>query len=117
MSHIVTIQTELKNKESIQEVCKALNVQYLGQKTTKYYNTTKSGIAVQFRNWKYPVTIQENGSVYFDNYQGSWGNKKDLDAFINEYSLVETVGKLKKKNLRYEVQRLKNNEIKIEVMI
>jgi hypothetical protein len=116
MSHIVTIATELRNIDTIKEVCRRLNLQCRESKNIEIYSTTKSGIGVYLNGWKYPVVIDSQGKVYYDNFGGNWGNEKEWDKFVNEYSLEETLKKIKMKNLRYNVQR-DRDEIRIEVIV
>jgi len=116
MSHIVTVKTELKNIDTIKKVCKNMGLKYHGKKNVKYYNTVKSGIAINLNGWKYPIAVQNDGSVYYDNYNGNWGQIHELNKFIDEYSLVETVNKIEQKHLKYEVKRF-NNEIRVEVFV
>lgn len=116
MSHIVTIETEMKNFDTIKEVCKILGLKYEQSKDIKVYNTIKSGIGIYLKGWKYPIVVNELGKVDYDNYSGSWGDIEEYNKFINEYSLEETLKRIKKKNLKYTIQRL-NDEIKIEVMV
>lgn len=116
MSHIVTIKTELKNFDTIKEVCKRLGLHCKQSNDINVYNTNKTGMGIHLKGWKYPIVVNKQGVVYYDNYNGNWGNMKEYNKFVDEYSLEETLKKIKKKNLKYNIQRI-NNEIKIEVMI
>jgi hypothetical protein len=46
------------------------------------------GKALKFKDWKYPVIIDEQGVCHMDNYNGSWGNISDFHRFQQRYSVA-----------------------------
>lgn len=106
MSHIVEIETTVKNKEFIANVCQELNIRTEQVTNFKFYDgTVKSGTALYLKNWKYPVVIEENGKVFFDNYENAWGDIKEYHEFVNHYSLAEVKEKLDQQRIKYTVKK------------
>ena len=47
-----------------------------------------TGLAVQLRDWRYPVVCElETGQLHYDNYQGRWGNSRELGLFLQAYAV------------------------------
>jgi len=99
MSHIVTVELELKDKQAIINACTRLtndtqmkNVQLLNNGEVQEYKLFSgqkcTGIGIQLDNWNYPVVIDaETGKVKYDNYKGSWGEQVRLDEFVQATAL------------------------------
>jgi hypothetical protein len=92
LSHIVTVQTEMKNRESIQAACKRLGLDtpVIGKNHRLFSGATKDGLAVQLPDWRYPVVITDDGKAHYDNYNGSWGEQDQLDRFMQAYLVEES---------------------------
>ncbi len=87
------IQTEIRNMECLTRACEkrsiveTLEVAPEGKKVTaKQYGGNVSGVAkVNLAGWQYPVVIQEDGKVVFDNHEGHWGDIKELNGLVSTY--------------------------------
>ena len=90
MSHVVTVQTEMRSREAIKAACERLGLKMpvIGKNHRLYDNATKDGLAVQLPGWSYPVVITDDGKAHYDNYGGGWGAQDELDRFMQMY-LVE----------------------------
>jgi gamma-glutamylcyclotransferase (GGCT)/AIG2-like uncharacterized protein YtfP len=53
-----------------------------------------TGTAVYLPGWRYPIVVEADGAVQADNYNGSWGNIKELDKLKDYYALGEVKEKL-----------------------
>ena len=57
---------------------------YMGWKTEQsatqrfFDGSSYSGTAVQLPGWRYPVIVDSEGEMHYDNYKGRWGDTKDL---------------------------------------
>ncbi len=88
MSHIATVKVKLKDLPLLAEVCGQLGVPCdLGQQDVKLYSTTvKAGASFKLKGWSYPVAVLPDGTVQFDNYNGRWGDPKQLHKVLRRYS-------------------------------
>ena len=69
MSHIVTIQVEVKDFDAIKSACRRLDLKepIFGKATV--FETELEGVIVELSNWIYPVVCNlETGKVKYDTY-------------------------------------------------
>ena len=91
MSHIVTVETMLKNPASISKACKRLKWKCVEKGVGVFYNgSSESGCVVNPTDWKYPIVIKKDGVVDVDTYNGSLGDINDLSRLKQYYALEET---------------------------
>jgi hypothetical protein len=48
---------------------------------------TIEGVAIKLPGWNMPVIVDNEGTVHYDNYNGHWGNFKELATLTNYYGL------------------------------
>jgi hypothetical protein len=112
MSHIVTIQTRLHDPAAISAVCQRLSLPAPVQGTTQLFSGEASGLIVQLPGWRYPVVIDtQNGSARFDNYNGRWGEEKQLDRFMQLYAVEKAKLEARKKGHQISEQTLTDGSI------
>ena len=80
MSHVVTIETKLKDAAAIKAACARLELPEPQTETVKFFDGAEhTGIAIRPPGFVYPVLIQPDGAVRCDTYEGRWGD----DGFVN----------------------------------
>jgi hypothetical protein len=73
VSHIVQIQTQVRDPVAIQAACHRLGLAAPLQKSVKLFSSEASGLAVELPGWKYPVVCDvATGQIKFDNFGGTW---------------------------------------------
>jgi len=88
MSHVVTIETEVRDAAAVQVACHRLGLPQPVEGTTQLFSGDVTGLAVQLPGWHYPVVCQlESGQLKFDNYGGLWGEQAQLDRFLQAYAV------------------------------
>ena len=89
MSHIVSIKTEVRDAEAIKAACKRLGLEDPFHAKAKFYMGDEvTGWCIKLPGWLYlAVADLTTGQVKFDNYEGSWGDQKHLDAFVQAYAV------------------------------
>jgi len=88
VSHVVEIRTEVKDAAAIRAACHRLNLDQPEQGTFKLFSGEASGIAVRLPDWRYPVVCDvAKGKVRYDNYEGRWGDQRELDRFMQRYAV------------------------------
>ena len=91
MSHIVEVQTEIRDLIAIRAACHRLQLPTPIEGEHKLFDSVVAGWGVQLSRWRYPVVCQtETGKVQFDNYQGRWGDPIELDRFKQGYAVEKT---------------------------
>ena len=100
MSHTVKVQTQIKDLQLVRNAVKELNkifgeeeyrVIETGNVSVRFYQgkkAVKNGIVLKIKGWEYPILIDlDTGEIYYDNYNGKWGNSKKLNQFKQAYAV------------------------------
>ena len=88
MSHIVEIQTQIKDAAATWSACQRLNLPAPVQGKHELFSGEVEGLAVQLPDWRFPVVADlASGQIKFDNYKGEWGDQKHLDSFLQAYAV------------------------------
>lgn len=86
MSHITTIKTQIKDLDILRRACVRLGIDAPTRANHRMYGGSTEGWGVKLKNWNYPVVMQDDGQIKFDNYGGSWGARERLDELQQAYS-------------------------------
>ena len=105
MSHTSKIELQLKDKEIIEKAAESLGLR-TSEGTFSLFSSKEKGIAVFLKGWRYPIVIKEDGSVAYDNYNGAWGDMKELNKFKNRYALEKAVMEARRKGYRVQEKKL-----------
>ena len=118
MSHIVTIETEIRDASAICGACSRLGLPEPVFGEAKLFSGSKTGWAVQLPDWRYAVVCDVNtGKIDFDNYGGHWGDQQQLDRFMQGYAVEKAKIEARKKGHSVTEQRLEDGSIKVVVQI
>ncbi len=73
MSHIVSIQTEVRDPVAVRSACERLKLPQPAHGTFKLFTSTATGLGVQLPEWRYPVVCNTTtGQLAYDNFGGRW---------------------------------------------
>jgi len=118
LSHIVQIQTEVRDPAAIRAACGRLRLPEPVFGATKLFGGLKTGWAVQLPEWRYPIVCDVvTGCVDFDNYGGRWGERKQLDRFLQGYAVEKAKVEARRKGHSITEQPLKDGSIKLTVQV
>jgi len=118
MSHIVEIQAKVRDAEAVHAACRRLGLPAAVQGTAKLFSGSVTGLAVQLPGWNYPAVCQlDSGQVKFDVYNGSWGDVKELDKFLQAYSVEMARIEARKKGYTVTEQPLADGSIKLTIQV
>ena len=89
MSHIVTIETELRDPAAIRAACRRMKLaEPVDGNHALFAGQQAAGIAVALPGWQFPIVADiATGQLRFDNYGGEWGDVKELDRFKQAYAI------------------------------
>ena len=91
MSHIVTITAEIRDIEALRSACRRLELAPPQHGEAELYSGKCTGQIVQLPEWRYPVVCDtRTGVVRYDNYQGRWGDEKQLNRLVQYYVVEKT---------------------------
>lgn len=116
MSHLVTIQTKVKDPAAIVAACRRLNLPEPVHATAKLFSGDASGLLLQLPGWNYPAVINTvTGEVQFDNFEGNWGDQAHLDKFLQAYAVEKAKIEARKKGYSVSEQALTDRSIKLQI--
>ena len=118
MSHIVEIEAKVRDAEAVHAACRRLGLPAAIQGTAKLFSGSVTGLVVQLPGWNYPAVCQlDTGQVKIDNYNGSWGDQKELDKFLQAYSVEMARIEARKKGYTVTEQPLADGSIKLTIQV
>ena len=90
MSHLVTVAVEVRDRDALAAACCRLQLPEPEHRTVRFYDGSSiAGEAVPLPQWRYPVVFDLEGGVKFDDYGGTWGERRYLDALLQQYAVAK----------------------------
>jgi len=118
VSHIVTINTEIRDAAAIRAACDRLQLAAPVFGEARLFSGSKTGWQVQLPQWRYPVVCDvATGKVDFDNYNERWGNQAELDRFLQAYAVEKAKIESRKQGHSCTEQMLADGSIKLTVNV
>ncbi len=118
MSHIVQIQTEVRDPLAIQAAARRLQLPPPTRGKFKLFTTEATGWGIQLPRWQYPVVCDTgSGKIEFDNYEGHWGDPVELDRFLQGYAVEKAKVEARKAGHCVTEQSLSDGSIKLTVQV
>jgi hypothetical protein len=118
LSHIVTIETEIRDASAIRAACNRLRLPGAVFGEVKLFSSSAAGWQIRLPDWRYPVVADVNtGRLRYDNYGGRWGKQKELDRFVQGYAVEKAKIEARKKGHSVTEQQLEDGSIKVVVQV
>ena len=118
MSHIVQIQTEVRDSAAVAAACQRLGLPPPIQRSVQLFSEQAEGLAVELSGWNYPVVCElATGSLKFDNYGGAWGEQQQLDRFLQAYAVEKARIEARRKGYSVSEQALTDGSIKLTIQV
>jgi hypothetical protein len=118
MSHIVTIKTEVRDATAVRRACLRLGLPQPVEGTVKLYSGQATGLAVQLPEWVYPLVCDTaTGKLQYDNFNGRWGDQKELDRFLQGYAVEKAKIAAQQQGHAVTEQSLPDGSIKLVIQL
>ncbi len=118
MSHIVQIQTEVRDVVAIRQACGRLGLVEPVYGEVKLFSSSAEGWAVSLPGWRYPVVCDVvTAKVAYDNFEGRWGEQKQLDAFLQNYAVEKARIEARRAGHTVTEQLLSDGSIKLTIQM
>jgi hypothetical protein len=118
MSHIVRIVTRIKDPVALAEACKRLGLQTPVQGKATVFSTEVSGLIVKLPGWAYPTVVDTGtGDISYDNYNGAWGNPRELDRLLQAYAVEKARIEARRAGHSVTEQNLADGSIKLTIQV
>jgi len=116
MSHIVTIEVEIRDAAAVRAACSRLRLPEPVQGRHHLFSGEVDGLAVQLLDWRYPVVCNlSSGQAQYDNYEGRWGTQDRLDEFVQSYSIEKCRIEARKRGHTLTERALPDGSVKLVV--
>lgn len=112
MSHIATIEIQIKDPEALAEACHDMGATITHNTEVTIYKTIVSGTAIQIPGWIYPVVLRGTELIY-DNYNGQWGSIAQLKRLRQLYTTKATIRAARRMGRRVIAQEERNGRIRL----
>lgn len=88
MSHIVSIDTQVRDPLALAAACRRLGVPEPVAGTARLFEGTATGLIVHLPGWRYPAVVDPaSGTVRHDTYNGRWGSGRELERLLQAYAV------------------------------
>lgn len=110
MSHIASVKVKIKDMQALEAVCRELSIpaEIKTQQVSMYSGQIAAVATLRLPGWTYPVVVQADGSVKYDNYGGRWGKQDQLNRVLRRYS--ERVAVSQARRMGMTVRRHEQND-------
>ena len=118
MSHVVEIQTEVRDAAAVAAACARLKLPPPQERIVRLYSMSATGLAVELPGWRYPIVCDlANRRVKFDNFGGHWGDVRELDRFIQAYAVEKACLEARRQGHSVTEQALPDGSIRLIVQV
>lgn len=118
MSHVVQIQTRIKDIVALRAACGRLGLGAPAFGTSRLYAGSEEGWAVNLKEWRYPVVFDiKGGNVRFDNFEGRWGETCHLDRLLQAYAVEKATVEARRSGHSVAEQSMDDGSIKLTVSV
>jgi hypothetical protein len=118
MSHIVQIQTEIRDLTSLQAACGRLSLPTPVFGETKLYSSSATGWTVQLPEWRFPIVCDvATAQIAYDNFGGRWGNESQLHKFLQAYAVERAKLEARRQGHSVQEQLLADGSIRLQIAV
>jgi hypothetical protein len=118
VSHIVTIQTQVRDAAGVAAACQRLGLPPPRDGTTRLFSGEATGLIVELPGWKYPLVCElSTGTLKFDNFGGQWGDQSALYQFLQRYACEMARIEARRRGHSVTEQTLADGSIKLTIQV
>ena len=117
MSHIVQIQTEVRDPIAVRSACNRLGLPEPKLGKHKLFSGDVVGLGVELPAWRYPAVCQLDTGHVHDNFSGRWGEQVHLARFLQIYAVERAKLEARKQGHTVTEQPLEDGSIKLTVQV
>ncbi len=116
MSHLVSIQTEIRDPVALASACRRLGLEQPVQGEADIFVEKARGWIVRLPGWTYPVVIDTDArKIHYDTYGGAWGEQSQLDRLLQAYAAEKVKLEARRAGNSVMEQSLPDGSIKLTI--
>jgi hypothetical protein len=117
MSHLVTIQTQIRDPAALAAACRRLQLPEPELRTAQLFSRSATGRCVQLPGWRHPVVCQTDaGQLHYDNFGGRWGDPRQLHRLLQAYAIEKVKCEARKTGRIATETPLADGSVRIELV-
>ena len=118
LSHIIQIQTEVRDPVAIAAACRRLSLSELTSGTFPLFSASATGLGVELPGWRYPLVCETtSGTLRYDTYGGRWGEPAQLDRFLQAYAVESASLEARKQGHSVVERSLADGSVRLTVVV
>ncbi len=119
MSHVVQIQTQVRDPLAVRVACGRLGLAEPVEGTFKLFaGQEATGLAVQLPDWRYPVVCDTaTGQLSYDHFGGRWGDESHLNQFLQRYAAEKVRLEARRQGHGVTEQLLADGSVKLTIQV
>ena len=118
MSHIVTIETQVRDPAAVAAACRRLGLVAPENGMHRLYSSKATGLGVQLPGWRFPVVCDTaTGKLAYDNFGGHWGEQVQLEKFIQAYACEKAKIEARRHGHSVTEQQLTDGSIRLTIQV
>lgn len=118
MSHIVQIQTEVRDPVALDAACRRLGLDPPVEGAARLFEAEAAGLIVRLPGWAYPAVFEPTtGRVRYDNYGGAWGDPARLGRLLQAYAVEKAALEARRRGHAVAEQALPDGSIRLTIAV
>ena len=118
MSHIVRIQTEIRDRTAVESACRRLQWEPPIEGTHRVFSVNVEGLGVSAPRWVYPIVCNlDSGQLHYDNFNGHWGDPVEVDRFKQAYAVEKATIEARRQGRSVTEQKLSDGSIQLTIQM
>lgn len=118
MSHLVTIQTQVRDVTALTRACAHRQLPVPTYRTVRLFQTEATGYAVELPDWRYPVVCDvTTGQLHYDHFNGRWGDLAHLQGLLQRYAIEKTRLEAQRVGRQVFEQPLPDGSIRLQIAV
>ena len=114
----IAIKTEVRDPQAVTSACRRLGLPEPVTGTATLFSGEATGLLVKLPGWLYPVVFDPaTGQARFDYYNGRWGDPKQLDHFMQIYTVEKARIEARKRGHNVVEQALPDGSVKLTIQV
>ncbi len=116
MSHIVSIATEVRDRQAMASACRRLGLPEPVEGTAKLFEGEAAGLLVKLPGWLYPAVVDvATGGIRYDNYGGQWGDPAQFGRFLQAYAIEKATIEARRRGHSVSERPLADGSIRLTI--
>jgi hypothetical protein len=118
MSHIVEIQTRVRDAAAAVAACRRLQWPHPREGVHRLFSGEETGLGIHLPDWWYPVVCDlATGTLKYDHFEGRWGDPRFLDRFLQIYAVEPATLVSRRQGNAVTEQSLPDGSIRLSIQV